>query len=869
MSEGMEAKEELMSRAAGIIAAAKGAIKIRQAMKLVGFSHEEICNMTLYQRVRRQSTRLSVVDTRVVAMKVDDVSKPVSQVNINSGDTVTSTLSSAERTGDTLRTGTGDPLQRTDDGDPRVVATPRRLEKRPAGDGTSVTSKKSRRSSKEVHRVQAHFIMQTKKESTALKLATSRIAASNELPIGHPDKKSINTIVKEVNDLCDSNVSPKTAGTYVKKGRINTSPLKRGPIGSFPKPTLDSLKWAYASFIQLEQAEATTQSSIKEMSKRVNACVNYGGFHKCRDDLTRKLRNQTADLFTVGKSNVIEHRRLQWTTHQNLDMWFTTWKGTLIELGFGREALPTDEVDGEIFFYPDQTRRIINVDETDGSLDNTTGSKGGRPPVVFSDPTIARGATAANKSGYSSTVICGSSAAGEAIPPHFQLKTLAQSDATMKISVDWFLHAASVHGKFGLPTVQELPTTFGMNERGGMNSIELDKYIKKAILPLFPDVEDNPGKRVLLKLDSGPGRMNLDMLADLRLQGVYVIPGVPNTTHVTQETDQNYGLYKSIYRENLETLSEARQRIRKRIFVSDLPLLVFGGYDYLTKATLKNAFERAFSVSMVLSCWKKCGAVPLTRLPLQSKDVRHRLAVDGSPQTQEAERLKEIQALNEFHCNFLTAQGFMGSALRKMAPRLRKTPPAVTVPQSRERIIAIKNAKAAGQMFFATGGQHLNSDEFFQAREHAKRLDEAKSFQDQKEKRLLVQQTGIKAHELLNRKGSLNDKTYKAYTKPEIKLLCKWKGIKILKDDDKKQNLYDLYLSHPNPQASQPWSAEDEAELQTLLKPDMPIEQTHLGVAARQMAVATANNIEKLDQNTRHQLLQSIAAFDRANPDAS
>jgi len=70
--------------------------------------------MTLYQRVRRQSTRLSVVDTRVVAMKVNDVSKPVSQVNINSGDTVTSTLSSAERTGDTLRTSTGDPLQRTD-----------------------------------------------------------------------------------------------------------------------------------------------------------------------------------------------------------------------------------------------------------------------------------------------------------------------------------------------------------------------------------------------------------------------------------------------------------------------------------------------------------------------------------------------------------------------------------------------------------------------------------------------------------------------------------------------------------------------------------------------------------------------------------
>jgi len=63
MSEATERVEELFSRAADIIAATKGAIKIRQAMKLVGFTQDEICDMTLYQRVRQQSMRLSVVDT--------------------------------------------------------------------------------------------------------------------------------------------------------------------------------------------------------------------------------------------------------------------------------------------------------------------------------------------------------------------------------------------------------------------------------------------------------------------------------------------------------------------------------------------------------------------------------------------------------------------------------------------------------------------------------------------------------------------------------------------------------------------------------------------------------------------------------------
>ena len=95
MSEDAERIDELVSRAAGIIAAAKGTIKMRQAMKLVGFTHEETHNMTLYQRVRWQSSRLSVVDKQKV-QTVAMVSRPVSQANVGSGDTATSTLSSAE-----------------------------------------------------------------------------------------------------------------------------------------------------------------------------------------------------------------------------------------------------------------------------------------------------------------------------------------------------------------------------------------------------------------------------------------------------------------------------------------------------------------------------------------------------------------------------------------------------------------------------------------------------------------------------------------------------------------------------------------------------------------------------------------------------
>ena len=35
-----------------------------------------------------------------------------------------------------------------------------------------------------------------------------------------------------------------------------------------------------------------------------------------------------------------------------------------------------------------------------------------------------------------------------------------------------------------------------MNEKAGMDTFELDKYFVNSILPLFPDVEDVPKKRL-------------------------------------------------------------------------------------------------------------------------------------------------------------------------------------------------------------------------------------------------------------------------------------------------------------------------------------------------------------------------------------
>jgi len=59
------------------------------------------------------------------------------------------------------------------------------------------------------------------------------------------------------------------------------------------------------------------------------------------------------------------------------------------------------------------------------------------------------------------------------------------------------------------------PVTFGANEKGGMDSEEFEKYVMNSIIPLYPHVRNQHGKHVMLKVDSGPVRMNPNLLAGL------------------------------------------------------------------------------------------------------------------------------------------------------------------------------------------------------------------------------------------------------------------------------------------------------------------------------------------------------------------
>jgi hypothetical protein len=74
-----------------------------------------------------------------------------------------------------------------------------------------------------------------------------------------------------------------------------------------------------------------------------------------------------------------------WTTSYSLEVWFNTWSDTLVDLSFARKKRfdndDDKDVEGSLAFYPGMLDRIGDIDETDGSLDDTTGQRGG-PPLM-------------------------------------------------------------------------------------------------------------------------------------------------------------------------------------------------------------------------------------------------------------------------------------------------------------------------------------------------------------------------------------------------------------------------------------------------------------------------------------------------------
>jgi hypothetical protein len=108
-------------------------------------------------------------------------------------------------------------------------------------------------------------------------------------------------------------------------------------------------------------------------------------------------------------------------------MWFDNWEHDLVELGFA----VCDPTTGKIHIPEDQLGLIGNFDEMCLNLDGSSTNRGGHPEAFIYDPRFPVVRKVACKTLLTSTLITGSTATGEAFPPHIQYVTKAKTPETM------------------------------------------------------------------------------------------------------------------------------------------------------------------------------------------------------------------------------------------------------------------------------------------------------------------------------------------------------------------------------------------------------------------------------------------------------
>jgi hypothetical protein len=209
----------------------------------------------------------------------------------------------------------------------------------------------------------------------------------------------------------------------------------------------------------------------------------------------------------------------------------------------------------------------------------------------------------------------------------------AQSVDNYSVSVEWMFDLPRIFIQFGHEASQSFPSTVTVNPKGGTDSRVLAQLLSSYVERLYPDARDQVGRCVLLKIDGGPGRLDLNSLAELRSRGVYLFPGVQNTTHVSQETDQNYGLFKSLLRKYIQVLmNELTAQARPNGANPSAPVtlshksygLLLSGHVADTERGLQAIppiFSTAFSYERNIRSWEKVGAVPFTMNCLNDESV--------------------------------------------------------------------------------------------------------------------------------------------------------------------------------------------------------------------------------------------------------
>ena len=628
----------------------------------------------------------------------------------------------------------------------------------------------------------------------------------------------------------------------VRDGRVGELPLKRGGISRINDEDFNLICELVFTCQSIEQANCDPNRLNRPALRNAVAEIVNEKLLRCGDEeLTavtffERIQKELSRECKLASPTYREALRAAWLTWRNQNQHYENWEYWVVELGFARWPNHEEEkaIEGNVIFLDGQKRRIIQFDEMGFSLDGSKNGKGGRPAAVLSNPTFMEPEQPVNKSAQKITCMYGINFANEAIPPLFVLTSSAEDPRVRGRLVRNMKH---IQGQFGYDPVEEgenlrsFPPAIAFSKEGSIDSSSLIYFIERHLCVLYPDAEDVPGKRVLMKADSGPGRFSEEFRTISRSYGFYFYPGLPNGTELGQEMDQLFSYCKSVMEENRHTLWQGRVKYQYRKAQTttwDLPLIVFGGkYEFENGeiTQLRNAFAESFSPKRLQRAAVKCGYVPATRALLTSEKLLHQICEDdeGSPEDIPYVRmLNEIESRNHKVVERLEIRGYnLAKELKRRIARVKKrkqlSEKDVTIPNSRARQNKIVQSKhLAGEWFQATnGGAPLNCDDAIIALEN-QRLEKERDRLTKLKKQQTARRRIVKeAEKVIKIKGKeyksiVNSKNAFAgnWTVADLKVMIKWKAPTRPNIPTNREGLVRVWeeVKHLKPPTDEQWS---------------------------------------------------------------
>jgi hypothetical protein len=329
------------------------------------------------------------------------------------------------------------------------------------------------------------------------------------------------------------------------------------------------------------------------------------------------LKRQPRLKVLTGES--VEAGRVLWGKSRYLQQHFDILEKLLVDIGIAKvnsqydptsEAARKDEYHVSlqpITLLPAQAHRVISLDETHVSLDNV--DKKGRQVVVGTDEDPHSVVFVRNKSSQSATMVGGSDASGNALPP-FSIFAGAGYDA------EWT-------SQMPKSTKQDPKTGSGFqalstaNASGGMTNDMGLVYLRTVLIPFCHDATDD--NWYVVTLDGHGSHLTLEFVRECRDNYIHIVLRIPHTTHLTQPEDLvNFGTFKKnlrdaiLYKQSAMIIasydrrrSDSRERIDHQLtFGNSLAELV------------PLAWANAFSVEKCKFAWRKSGINPFTRTPV-------------------------------------------------------------------------------------------------------------------------------------------------------------------------------------------------------------------------------------------------------------